>query len=276
MLCCPCVSTGTLGIVERFGKFSHIARPGLNCLLYPVYSVAQTLSLRVHQLDVECETKTLDNVFVLVVVSVQYQIIEDRAVDAAYTLTNPTQQIRSYVFDVVRSTVPQMKLDDVFESKGQIASEVKSQLSQAMASYGYEFLQALVTDLGPDKRVREAMNEINANKRMREAATEKAEAEKLMLVKAAEADAESKYLSGVGVANQRKAIVDGLRDSVTDFAGGVKGTGPKDVINLLMVTQYFDMLERAGKNSADPTLYIPHGPTAVIDLQNDLRRGLRS
>ncbi|CAM9601716.1 unnamed protein product, partial [Sphacelaria rigidula] len=169
--------------------------------------------------------QTKDNVFVTAVVSVQYQAVETKIYDAYYRLTDPKAQIRSYVYDVVRSTLPKLDLDQAFDSKDDIAVNVKNQLETVMMEYGYQILQTLVTDLDPDRRVKEAMNEINASKRMREAATNKAEADKIMQVKAAEAEAESKYLSGVGVSRQRKAIVDGLRESVQTFSTSIEGNG---------------------------------------------------
>ena len=204
------------------------------------------MSLRVQSLDVRCETKTLDNVFVDVVVSVQYQVIPDSIYDAFYRLSNPRQQITAYVYDVVRSTIPNQTLDHAFEAKEEIARSVKQALAHTLTTYGYHILNALVTDLTPDARVRNAMNEINANKRLKEAAYEKAEGEKILVVKSAEAEAESKYLSGVGVAKQRKAIVDGLRESISEFANHVEGTNSKDIIDLLLITQYFDMLKDIG------------------------------
>lgn len=274
-LCCfQCISQGQIGIVERFGTYSHPAEPGLNWMCWPMDNIPITLSARVQQLAVECETKTKDNVFVNVQVSVQYRVILAKVEHAAYKLSNPTQQIRAYVFDVIRSTIPKMDLDDAFESKETVAHNVRDQLSVAMSAYGFEILQTLVTDLAPDRRVREAMNEINANKRLKEAATEKAEAAKTLLVKAAEADAESKYLSGVGVAKQRKAIVDGLRDSVGDFSHDVSGVTSNDVINLLLVTQYFDMLDTVGVQAQSSTLFVPHSPNAVVHLQQELQEGI--
>jgi len=242
--------------------------------MWPMERIRFVVSTRVQQLTVECETKTKDNVFVNVVVSVQYRVVSRSIKEAAYTLSNPQQQIRAYVFDVIRATIPKMELDYAFESKETVAHGVRDQLSTAMELYGFEILQTLVTDLNPDKRVREAMNEINANKRLKEAATEKAEAEKTLLVKAAEAEAESKYLSGVGVAKQRKAIVDGLRDSVGDFSHDVSGVTSNDVINLLLVNQYFDMLQSVGDQSHRSTLFIPHSPNAVVHLQKELADGI--
>ncbi|CAN0076820.1 unnamed protein product, partial [Ectocarpus sp. 13 AM-2016] len=193
--------------------------------------------------------------------------------DAFYRLTDPQAQIRSYVFDVVRSTLPKLDLDQAFDSKEDIAVAVKNQLEEVMKEYGYMILQALVTDMDPDPRVKEAMNEINASKRLREAATNKAEADKIMQVKAAEAEAESKYLSGVGVSRQRKAIVDGLRDSVQNFAEAIDGTSPKDVMDLLLLTQYFDMLRDVGQSSRAATVFLPHAPQSVAAIQAAMRDG---
>eukprot|EP00894_Picocystis_sp_ML_P003959 jgi/Pico_ML_1/54476/g4817.t2 len=191
------IKSSTAGVVERFGKFSRVIYPGLNFLACCIGEcVSGAVSLRVRQLDVTIETKTKDNVFVVVVVSVQYEVENDQVYDAFYRLTNPLEQIRAYVFDVVRSTVPKINLDDVFDQKDEIAKAVKSDLAQTMPSYGYHILQTLVTDIEPDSRVKSAMNEINAAQRQRVAAADKAEAEKILVVKAAEADAESKYLAG--------------------------------------------------------------------------------
>jgi regulator of protease activity HflC (stomatin/prohibitin superfamily) len=269
------VSTGEVGVVERFGKFTNLAPPGLNFVCWPFSYVAARLSLRQTQLDVECETKTKDNVFCHVMVSVQYQVAQDKVYDACYKLTKPHDQIKAYVFDVIRSTVPRMSLDETFESKEEISSAVKSQLAAAMKEYGFEIIRALVTDINPDARVKAAMNEINSSKRLREAAAERAEADKILVVKNAEAHAESQYLSGVGVAKQRKAIVDGLKESVTYFSGSV-GTGPKEILNLLMVTQYFDMLDSVGTKSKQSTLFMPHSPDAVMHLQAQLQAGLKA
>jgi regulator of protease activity HflC (stomatin/prohibitin superfamily) len=229
----------------------------------------------VRQLDVNCETKTKDNVFVNVVISVQYQVVLEKAFDAFYKLANPEIQIQAYVFDVVRSELPKMELDESFSNKEQLANEVKHHLDETMMSFGYSIIKALVTDISPDARVKMSMNEINASRRLREAAKEKAEADKIVQVKAAEADAESKYLSGVGVARQRQAIVGGLQDSIIEFSGEIAGTTPKDVMDLLLLTQYFDMLKDVGSSgSGGKTLFLPHAPSAVGDLQDSLKNGL--
>ncbi|CAM9777682.1 unnamed protein product [Ascophyllum nodosum] len=274
MACCfQCIPNAEIGVIERLGKFEVLAPPGLNFIFWPFDKVVARISTRVQQLDVRMEAKTKDNVFVTTVVSVQYQAIKRKIYDAYYKLSSPQAQIRSYVFDVVRSTLPKLDLDEAFDSKEDIAIAVKNQLEEVMEEYGYQILQALVTDMDPDRRVKEAMNEINASKRLREAATNKAEADKIMQVKAAEAEAESKYLSGVGVSRQRKAIVDGLRDSVQTFSDTIDGTSPKDVMDLLLLTQYFDMLRDVGQSSRSSTVFLPHAPQSVEALQSAMRDG---
>lgn len=207
-----------------------------------------------------------------VVVAVQYKVVEEKVPSAFYKLTDPTSQIRSYIYDVVRSSIPRMDIDQAFASKDDLANSVKAQLSNLMSDYGYEIIAALVIDIDPNNHVKAAMNEINASQRLREAAAEKAEAEKILQVKAAEAEADSKYLSGLGVARQRRAIVDGLRDTVNDFSSDVPGANAKDVMDLLLVTQYFDMIrDIGGKKAASSTLFLPHGPNAVQNLRSDLQ-----
>jgi regulator of protease activity HflC (stomatin/prohibitin superfamily) len=231
------------------------------------------VSLKVKQLDTKVETKTMDNVFVTVTVSVQYHVLSDKVYDAFYRLASPASQIQAYVFDVVRAQVPKLSLDNVFESKDQIAVAVKDELGKTMADYGYFIVQALVTDIDPDTTVKRAMNEINANQRLRVASSEKAEAEKILKVKAAEADAESKFLAGQGIARSRKAIVEGLRESVQDFAHSVPGCTPKDVMDLILMTQYFDTLKDLGANSRANTIFVPHSPSTVSDLAGQIRQG---
>jgi regulator of protease activity HflC (stomatin/prohibitin superfamily) len=227
--------------------------------------VAGQLSLRVQQLEVRCETKTKDNVFVTLMVSVQYQVkrvllYEDGPPPAAfYKLTNSHQQISSYVFDVVRATVPKMDLDDVFTEKRAIALSIKEELTKSMAMFGYDILQALVNDIAPDAKVKAAMNDINAAQRLRVAAADKAEAAKIKVVKQAEAEAEAKYLSGVGVARQRQAIVTGLRQSVKDFHHSVAGVTPQDVLELMLIVQYYDMLREVGAQQKTNTIFTPSG-----------------
>jgi len=271
--CCKCVNTGEIGLIEKFGRFNRVARAGFTFVMWPLEDIAGLQTLRVQQLDVLTESKTKDDVTVHVKVAVQYQVIPDKVYDAFYRLTRPELQIRAYVDDVVRSTMPRMTLDTAFEAKEDVARSVKESLDKVMHEYGYQIMQALVTDLQPDVKVRNAMNEINAAKRQKLAAAEKAEADKILLVKAAEAESEAKYLSGVGVARQRKAIVDGFKDSVLDFTGGVEGTTPKDIINMMMVTQYLDMLKDVGQCPTNSTTFVPHS-IGGGDTGSQVRDGL--
>jgi len=268
------IDQSTVAIKETFGKFDAILEPGCHCLPWCIgQQIAGYLSLRVQQLDVKCETKTKDNVFVNVVASVQYRALADKASDAFYKLSNTRGQIQSYVFDVIRASVPKMILDDVFEQKNEIAKAVENELEKAMSAYGYEIVQTLIVDIEPDVNVKRAMNEINAAARMRLAATEKAEAEKILQIKRAEGDAESKYLAGLGIARQRQAIVDGLRDSVLAFSENVPGTSSKDVMDMVLVTQYFDTMKDIGASSKSSAVFIPHGPGAVRDIASQIRDG---
>lgn len=268
--CFVCVRTQEVGIVEDLGQFKKLIDPGLHFIMWPVQSVSGTLSLRIQQLDVFCETKTRDNVFVNVAVAVQYRVITESAYDAYYRLSDPRGQIQSYVFDVVRSTVPRMELDEAFASKSDIAVAVMDQLQSVMRTYGYEIMNTLVTDMSPDSRVKASMNEINASKRLKEAASHKAEADKVQQVKAAEADAEAKYLSGLGVARQRKAIVQGLQSSVNEFSEEVSGVSPKDVMDILMLTQYFDTLSAVGAQN----MILEHEPASVVNISNQISRSV--
>uniref|UniRef100_A0A2N9EZL0 Band 7 domain-containing protein n=1 Tax=Fagus sylvatica TaxID=28930 RepID=A0A2N9EZL0_FAGSY len=274
-LCCVQVDQSTVAIKETFGKFDDVLEPGCHFLPWVLgQQLAGHLSLRVQQLDVQCETKTKDNVFVTVVASIQYRAISDKAADAFYKLSNTKAQIQSYVFDVIRASVPKLELDSVFEQKNEIAKAVEEELEKAMSAYGFEIVQTLIVDIEPDVHVKRAMNEINAAARMRVAANERAEAEKILQIKRAEGDAESKYLSGLGIARQRQAIVDGLRDSVLAFSVNVPGTTSKDVMDTVLVTQYFDTMKEIGASSKSNSVFIPHGPGAVRDIATQIRDGL--
>jgi regulator of protease activity HflC (stomatin/prohibitin superfamily) len=269
--CLFSVEQQSLAMVERFGKFVRVAEPGLNLKIPFIERVAGRPNLRVHQLDVQVETKTQDDVFVHVVVSVQYFIIPEAVYQAFYRLTDAANQIRSFVFDVVRARVPNIDIDDVFRKKDDIADAVKNELALVMGDFGYGIVKTLVTDIEPDAKVKAAMNEINAAQRMRVAAAEKGEADKILKVKAAEADAASKALAGRGIADQRRAIVDGLRESVDEFQRSIPGTSAQDVMNLVLMTQYFDTLKDVGASSATNTILIPHSPGALKDLSAQLR-----
>ncbi|KAH1047799.1 hypothetical protein J1N35_038583 [Gossypium stocksii] len=310
LFCCVQVDQSTVAIKERFGKFDEVLEPGCHCLPWCIGSqLAGHLTLRLQQLDVRCETKTKDNVFVNVVASIQYRALAEKANDAFYKLSNPRTQIQAYVFDgltnsylialisffnllpngnfdflhylfffscsvVIRASVPKLDLDDAFEQKNDIAKAVEDELEKAMSAYGYEIVQTLIVDIEPDEHVKRAMNEINAAARMRVAANEKAEAEKIIQIKRAEGEAESKYLSGMGIARQRQAIVDGLRDSVLGFSVNVPGTTAKDVLDMVLITQYFDTMKEIGAASKSSSVFIPHGPGAVRDIATQIRDGL--
>jgi len=275
MACCTCIAQDEVGILTKLGEFKRLLYPGWNCIVPCLESVSGSISTRIKQLDVACETKTLDNVFVNIVVSVQYQPLQsDEAYyNAFFKLTNIDSQMRPYVFDTVRSSVPQLNIDQVFELKSEISDKIKGALTQLMSGYGYRIVDALVTDVRPDHKVKVAMNEINAAKRLRVATQERAEAEKMIVVKAAEADAESKYLSGLGIARQRQAIVQGLRDSVTAFSSDVPGTNAQDVMDMMILTQYFDMLREVGMKGGGSTLMLPQNPGAMCKIAREIRSG---
>jgi regulator of protease activity HflC (stomatin/prohibitin superfamily) len=268
------VNQRTTAIVQRLGKFVREVGPGIHAKIPIIDTIIGRVNLRVQQLDVKIETKTQDNVFVQMVVAVQYYVLPEKVYDAFYKLENASQQITSYVFDVVRAQVPKINLDDVFEKKDDIADIVKSELAQVMEGFGYGILKALVTDIDPDPKVKESMNEINAAQRMRVAATEKGEADRILRVKAAEGDAQSKALQGRGIADQRQAIVAGLRDSVGEFQKSVPGTTAKDVMNLVLMTQYFDMLKEIGASSHTNAILIPHSPGNLATLTEQMRNAM--
>lgn len=271
-MCFPCfftISTSEVGVIERWGKFSRMANPGLGVVFCPMEQVVGRLSYRVQQIDVRVETKTLDNVFLTAVVSVQYQVLKENVFEAYYALTNPAQQITAHVYDVMRATLPTLELDAAFEAKEELATSVKAALTDSFTSYGYQILQTLITDLDPDQRVKNAMNEINSSKRLKFAVAERAEGDKILQVKSAEAGAEALYLSGVGVSRQRKAIVDGLKSSVVEFSGDTSAT-TKDVMDLLLLTQYFDMIRDVGSASHCRTTFVPSGKTTGDQMRNSL------
>jgi len=255
-ICCFTISTSEVGVIEKWGKFSRLAQPGLSFVICPMEQLVGRLSYRVQQIDVRVETKTLDNVFLTAVVSVQYQVLKENAFEAYYALTNPAQQITAHVYDVMRATLPTLELDAAFEAKEELATSVKAALTDSFTSYGYQILQTLITDLDPDQRVKNAMNEINSSKRLKFAVAERAEGDKILQVKSAEAGAEALYLSGVGVSRQRKAIVDGLRASIVEFSGETSAN-TKDVMDLLLLTQYFDMIRDVGSAGHCRTTFVP-------------------
>jgi regulator of protease activity HflC (stomatin/prohibitin superfamily) len=264
------VSTAEVAVVTRFGKFLRVAEPGLNWKVPYIDSVSGIVSLRVNQINLTMETKTKDNVFVTIPLSVQNRVRPEKVVDAFYKLANPSQQIQSYVEQVILGHVPGMTLDEVFASQSSIALAVKKELDADMAEFGYEIVNVLVTDIVPDAKVKSAMNDINAAQREQVAANARGEAEKILVVKKAEAEAESKALQGQGIANQRKAIIEGLQTSVEQFQKAVEGATAKEVMQLVLVTQYFDTLKSIGESDKTNTLFLSHAPGAVKDVADQI------
>lgn len=268
------IQTAHAGVIQRLGKFSRIASPGLNIKLPFIDSLVRTLSLQVQQLDVKVETKTKDNVFVQIPISVQYRVDPDKVFDAFYKLSDPIKQIESFVYNVILGHVPKLTLDQTFEQQAEIAVDVERSLDASMKEFGYSIVKSLITDIVPDTKVKAAMNDINAAAREREATVSRAETEKLLLVKKAEAEAESKRLQGEGIANQRKAIVDGLRESITKFSEAVEGATAQDAMALVLLTQYFDMMKEVAGTNRSSTIMMPHTPNALSDLFAQFRNAI--
>lgn len=262
------VKQQSAAVLERLGRFSSIRGPGLHFKIPFVDKVAGKMSLKVRQLDVNVETKTKDNVFVKLKVGVQYVVGEDSVYDAFYKLANPDEQINSYIFDVVRAEVPKMKLDDVFERKDDIANAIKSELQDAMESYGYNIVRALVTDIDPDATVKSAMNRINAAEREKLAAEYEAEADRIRIVAKAKAEAESKRLQGQGIADQRREIAKGLEESV-DILNSV-GINSQEASALIVVTQHYDTLQSMGENVNSNLIMLPNSPNAGSDMLSQM------
>ncbi|WP_263417021.1 SPFH domain-containing protein [Terriglobus albidus] len=269
------VRTYSAGVVERFGKFHRITKPGLH-LLIPYAERVFFVDLQVQQAQFSVETKTRDNVFVQIPVSVQYQVLEERIFDAFYKLSKPQKQIESFVFNSILGHVPKLTLDETFEQQSGISVAVKSELDSIMKEFGFNILTALVTDIVPDVKVKTAMNDINAAQRSQVAAQARGEAEKVLKVKQAEAEAQSKALQGQGIAAERQAIIDGLRSSIEHFREAVPGTTAEDVMALVLVTQYFDTLKDIGLRSGTNTLFLPNNPGAANDFLQQIVAGLRA
>jgi len=268
------VRTAEAVVIQRMGKFLRVANAGINFKLPWLDQIAGRIDLRVQQLALDVETKTKDNVFVKIPVSVQYHVIPEKVYEAFYKLANPKQQISSYVFNVILGHVPKMILDDAFLQQSDIAIAIKEGLDDVMKTYGYAIDQALVTDIEPDEKVKAAMNDINAAQREQVAATARGEAEKILKVKQAEAEAQSKALQGQGIANQRKAIIEGLKDSVEAFSKAVEGSTPHDVMMLVLVTQYLDTMKEIGASDKSNTLFVSHSPAAIGDLFRQMQEAI--
>ena len=262
------VKQQSAAIIERFGKFLSIRNSGLQMKIPIIDRVAGRLSLKIQQLDVIIETKTLDDVFVKLKVSVQYKVIPEKVYDAFYKLDYPHEQITSYVFDVVRAEVPKMKLDDVFVKKDDIAIAVKTELNDAMMEYGYDIIKTLVTDIDPDAQVKIAMNRINAADREKTAAQYEGDAARILIVEKAKAEAESKRLQGQGIADQRREIARGLEESV-DVLNRV-GINSQEASALIVVTQHYDTLQSLGQETNSNLILLPNSPQAGSNMLNDM------
>ena len=262
------VKQQTAAIIETFGKFTSIRQSGFHLKIPGVQRIAGRLSLKIQQLDVIIETKTLDDVFVKLKVSVQYKVIYDKVYDAFYKLDYPHDQITSYVFDVVRAEVPKMKLDDVFVKKDDIAIAVKTELNDAMINYGYDIIKTLVTDIDPDGQVKEAMNRINASEREKVAAQYEGDAQRILIVERAKAEAESKRLQGQGIADQRREIARGLEESVEVL--NKVGINSQEASALIVVTQHYDTLQSIGQETNSNLILLPNSPQAGSTMLNDM------
>ncbi len=268
------VNTAQVAVITRFGKFLRVADAGLNWKVPYIDSVTGVISLRVNQITLTMETKTKDNVFVTIPISVQNRVKPEKVFDAYYKLSDPVAQIKSYVEQVILGHVPGMTLDEVFASQSSIAAAVKQELDADMSTFGYEIVNVLVTDIIPDAKVKSAMNDINAAQREQVAAAARGEAEKILVVKKAEAESESKALQGQGIANQRKAIIEGLQTSVEQFQKAVDGASAMEVMQLVLVTQYFDTLKAIGENDKTNTLFLPHSPSTVRDVSDQIMNAM--
>jgi regulator of protease activity HflC (stomatin/prohibitin superfamily) len=262
------VKQQTVAVVERFGRYVRSHSAGLNLKIPLIERVAGRVSLRIQQLDVIVETKTKDDVFVQLKISVQFQILRDKVYDAFYKLQNPHDQITAYIFDVVRAEVPKMILDDVFEKKDDIALAIQRELKDSMLDYGYDIVKALVTDIDPDSQVKQAMNRINAAEREKVAAQFEGDAQRILIVEKAKAEAESKRLQGQGIADQRREIARGLQESV-DVLNTVN-INSQEASALIVVTQHYDTLQSIGEHVNSNLILLPNSPQAGSDMLNNM------
>jgi regulator of protease activity HflC (stomatin/prohibitin superfamily) len=268
------VNTAQAAVITRFGRFLRVAHPGLNWKWPLIDAIAGRMSLRVNQIALTIETKTKDNVFVTVPISVQSRVHPDKVFDAFYKLSRPVEQIRSYVEQVILGHVPGMTLDEAFANQSGIAAAVKQELDADMSDFGFEIVNVLVTDIIPDAKVKSAMNDINAAQREQVAANARGEAEKILVVKKAEAEAESKALQGQGIANQRKAIIEGLQSSIEQFQKVVSSASAAEVMQLVLVTQYFDTIKSIGETDKTNTLFLSHSPGAVKEISEQVLQSM--
>ena len=266
----------SVAIVERFGRYQKIATSGIHMRLpFGIGKIAARIQLRLLQSEIVVETKTKDNVFVMMNVATQYRVNEQNVTDAYYKLMRPEAQIKSYIEDALRSSVPKLTLDELFEKKDEIALEVQHQVAEEMTTYGYIIVKTLITKVEPDAEVKQSMNEINAAQRKRVAAQELAEADKIKIVTAAEAEAEKDRLHGVGIAQQRKAIVDGLAESIAELKEANVGMSEEQIMSILLTNQYLDTLNTFAAKG-NQTLFLPNNPNGVDDIRTQILSALKT
>lgn len=266
------VKQQSVAVIERFGKFISLRNAGLQFKIPFIDIISGRVSLKIQQLDVNVETKTKDDVFVHLKISVQFQILPENVYDAFYKLQYPHDQITAYIFDVVRAEVPRMKLDDVFEKKDDIAHAIQRELSEAMLGYGYNIVKALVTDIDPDSQVKQAMNRINASEREKIAAQFEGDAQRILIVERAKAEAESKKLQGQGIADQRREIARGLEESVDVL--NKAGINSQEASALIIITQHYDTLQAVGERSNSNLIMLPNTPSSASNMLNDMTASL--
>jgi len=262
------VKQQTAVIIETFGRFTSVRNAGIQFKIPFIQRKAGIITLKIQQLDVIVETKTKDDVFVKLKISVQYVVLKDKVYEAFYKLEHPSDQITSYVFDVVRAEVPKMKLDDVFVKKDDIAIAVKSELQESMIEYGYDIIKTLVTDIDPDEQVKNAMNRINASEREKIAAQFEGDAARILIVEKARAEAESKRLQGQGIADQRREIARGLEESVEVL--NKVGINSQEASALIVVTQHYDTLQSVGEHTASNLILLPNSPSSANDMLTNM------
>ena len=267
----------SVAIIERFGRYQKTSSSGMNFRIpFGIDKIAARVQLRLLQSDIVVETKTQDNVFVTMNVATQYRVNENNVTDAYYKLMRPESQIKSYIEDALRSSVPKLTLDELFEKKDEIALEVQKQVAEEMSTYGYIIVKTLITKVEPDAEVKQSMNEINAAQRKRVAAQELAEADKIKIVTAAEAEAEKDRLHGVGIAEQRKAIVDGLADSIKELKGANVELTEEQIMSILLTNQYLDTLNNFADKQGNNTIFLPANPEGVESIRTQILSALKA
>jgi len=272
------VKQQTAAIIERFGKYAKTAGPGFHMKLpFGIDSVVAHPTLRIQQLDLEMQSKTKDDVTVTLKLAIQYVVPDiSKIYDSFYKLSDPSRQIEAWVFDVVRSKVPSLLINGVYENKDEIAKDVEDSLKERMHLYGFQIVRVLVNDVVPPDKVLQAMNEVNTQQRLQAAAMAEGEKKKILVVKDAEAQAAYKALQGKGIADQRREIIKGYRDSIADFTSAIKGSSPREIMDMVIITQYFDTLEKLGSDARSKVVFLPSSPNAVGDFMNQLRTTIAS